>query len=52
MMTAIETAQSSNVVIYTIRYTEPNKRGVVNARNKYGISVSVRRTHLFFQRQA
>ena len=39
MMTAIETAQSSNVVVYTIRYTEPNKRGVVNARNKYGISV-------------
>ena len=39
MMTAIETAQSSNVIVYTIRYTEPNKRGAVNARNKYGISV-------------
>jgi Ca-activated chloride channel homolog len=39
MMTAIETAQSANVIVYTIRYTEPNKHGVLNARNKYGISV-------------
>jgi Ca-activated chloride channel family protein len=39
MMTAIETAQAANVIIYTIRYTETNKHGELNARNKYGISV-------------
>jgi Ca-activated chloride channel family protein len=39
MMEAIETAQAANVVVYTIRYTETNKHGVLNARNKYGISV-------------
>jgi Ca-activated chloride channel homolog len=39
MMAAIETAQAANVVVYTIRYTETNKHGVLNARNKYGISV-------------
>jgi Ca-activated chloride channel family protein len=39
MMSAIETAQAANVIVYTIRYTEPNKRGGLNARNKYGISV-------------
>jgi Ca-activated chloride channel family protein len=39
MMTAIETAQARNVIVYTIRYTEPNKHGALNARNKYGISV-------------
>ena len=39
MMSAIETAQARNVIVYTIRYTEPNKHGVLNARNKYGISV-------------
>ena len=39
MMTAIDTTQSANVIVYTIRYTEPNKHGVLNARNKYGISV-------------
>jgi Ca-activated chloride channel homolog len=38
MMTAIETAQAENVVVYAIRYTE-SKRGRLNARNKYGISV-------------
>jgi Ca-activated chloride channel family protein len=42
LMTAIEAAQSANVVIYTIRYTEPNKHGELNARNKYGISVMER----------
>ena len=42
MMTAIEAAQSANVVIYTIRYTEPNRHGELNARNKYGISVMER----------
>jgi Ca-activated chloride channel homolog len=39
MMTAIETAQAANVMIYAIRYTEANKHGELNARNKYGISV-------------
>lgn len=39
MMTAIEAAQGANVVIYTIRYTETDKHGALNARNKYGISV-------------
>jgi Ca-activated chloride channel homolog len=39
MMEAIEAAQAANVVVYTIRYTEMNKHGQLNARNKYGISV-------------
>ncbi len=39
MMQAIEAAQAANVVVYTIRYTETNKHGVLSARNKYGISV-------------
>ena len=38
MMTTIETAQSENVPVYTIRYTE-TKHGKLTARNKYGISV-------------
>ena len=38
MMTAIETAQSENVVVYTIRYTD-REHGKLTARNKYGISV-------------
>jgi Ca-activated chloride channel homolog len=38
MMTAIETAQSENVPVYTIRYTE-KEHGKLTARNKYGISV-------------
>ena len=38
MMTAIETAQSENVVVYTIRYTD-KEHGKLTARNKYGISV-------------
>ena len=42
MMTAIEAAQAANVVIYTIRYTQTNKNGDMNARNKYGISVMER----------
>ncbi len=42
MMTAIETAQAANVVIYTIRYTQTNKNGDMNARNKYGVSVMER----------
>jgi Ca-activated chloride channel family protein len=38
MMTAIETAQGENVVIYAIRYTD-KEHGKLTARNKYGISV-------------
>lgn len=38
MMTTIETAQSENVVIYAIRYTD-KERGKLTARNKYGTSV-------------
>jgi|HubBroStandDraft_6_1064221.scaffolds.fasta_scaffold50227_2 Ca-activated chloride channel family protein len=38
MMTAIETAQSENVVVYAIRYTD-NEHGKLTARNKYGTSV-------------
>jgi Ca-activated chloride channel family protein len=38
MMTAIETAQSENVVVYAIRYTD-KEHGRLTARNKYGISV-------------
>jgi Ca-activated chloride channel family protein len=39
MMTTIEAAQSANVLVYTIRYTEPMKHGELSARNKYGIRV-------------
>jgi len=38
MMTAIETAQAENVVVYAIRYTE-KEHGRLTARNKYGTSV-------------
>jgi Ca-activated chloride channel family protein len=38
MMTAIETAQGENVVVYAIRYTD-KEHGKLTARNKYGISV-------------
>jgi len=38
MMTAIETAQSANVILFSIRYTE-KAQGKLTARNKYGISV-------------
>jgi Ca-activated chloride channel family protein len=38
MMTAIEAAQSANVLVFTIRYTEKN-HGNLTARNKYGIRV-------------
>jgi Ca-activated chloride channel homolog len=38
MMTAIETAQASNVLVYTIRYTE-KEHGHLTARNQYGIRV-------------
>jgi Ca-activated chloride channel family protein len=38
-MTAIEEAQRANVMVYTIRYTQPMKHGELSARNKYGIRV-------------
>jgi Ca-activated chloride channel family protein len=38
MMTAIETAQRENVLVYAIRYTD-KEHGKLTARNKYGISV-------------
>jgi Ca-activated chloride channel homolog len=38
IMTAIEAAQSANVTVFPIRYTE-HAPGKLNARNKYGISV-------------
>ena len=38
MMTTIETAQSADVLVFTIRYTE-KKHGQLTARNKYGIRV-------------
>ena len=38
MMTAIETAQSANVIVFPIRYTE-KEHGKLTARNKYGIRV-------------
>jgi Ca-activated chloride channel family protein len=38
MMTTIETAQSENVVIYAVRYTD-KEHGNLTARNKYGTSV-------------
>ncbi|MBS1854811.1 MAG: VWA domain-containing protein [Acidobacteria bacterium] len=41
MMEAIEAAQSNDVILFAIRYTEARK-GEYNARNKYGISVMER----------
>jgi Ca-activated chloride channel homolog len=38
MMSAVETAQNANVVIFAIRYTE-KKHGKLTARNQYGIRV-------------
>src|SRR5277367_873803 len=38
MMTTIETAQSENVVVYAIRYTD-KEHGKLTPRNKYGTSV-------------
>ena len=43
MLDAIEAAQNENVVIFGIRYTEI-KKGRLNARNKYGMSVMERIT--------
>ncbi|HEY1342574.1 MAG TPA: VWA domain-containing protein [Bryobacteraceae bacterium] len=41
MMDAIEAAQSSNTLVYAVRYTEVHD-GRWNARNKYGLSVMAR----------
>jgi VWFA-related protein len=41
-MSAIEAAQSADVLIFTIRYTEPEKKGQLSARNKYGVRVMAR----------
>lgn len=41
MMEAVEAAQSHDVVLFSVRYTEV-KNGRLNARNKYGISVMER----------
>lgn len=38
MMSTIEAAQGTNVLVYTIRYTE-KQHGKLTARNKYGIRV-------------
>jgi Ca-activated chloride channel family protein len=43
MLDAIEAAESADVVIYGLRYTEIDKHGL-SARNKYGISVMNRIT--------
>ena len=42
MMTAIETAQKFDTVLFAMRYTEAGKGGVLNGRNKYGIRVMER----------
>src|SRR5215813_8880631 len=39
MMTTIETAQAENVLVYTIRFTQPKRNGELTARNQYGIRV-------------
>lgn len=41
MLDAIEAAQTNDVLLFTIRYTEV-KNGSLNARNKYGMSVMER----------
>lgn len=41
MMSAIEAAQSADVLIFTIRYTE-DKKGQLTPRNKYGVRVMER----------
>ncbi len=43
-MEALEAAQNSDVVLYTIRYTDA-KDGRLNSRNKYGMSVMARLAH-------
>jgi Ca-activated chloride channel homolog len=45
MMDTIEAAQTENVVLFGIRYTETRKGGEWTARNKYGASVMARISH-------
>jgi Ca-activated chloride channel family protein len=42
MLEAIEAAQANDVLLFTIRYTEVDRSGRLNARNKYGTSVMER----------
>jgi Ca-activated chloride channel family protein len=42
MLDAMEAAQTENVVMFGIRYTERNKKGILTARNKYGTRVMAR----------
>jgi len=42
MLDAIEAAQAADVRVFAIRYTELDRHGALNARNKYGISVMAR----------
>ena len=42
MMTAIETAQKFDAVLFGMRYTETSKTGGWNGRNKYGMKVMER----------
>jgi Ca-activated chloride channel family protein len=42
MLDAIEAAQANDVLLFTIRYTEPSRDGRLNARNKYGMAVMER----------
>lgn len=42
MLETIEAAQSENIPIFGIRYTEPNRRGQLTSRNKYGMGVMAR----------
>jgi Ca-activated chloride channel homolog len=44
-MDTIEAAQTENVVLFGIRYTETRKGGEWTARNKYGASVMARISH-------
>ena len=44
MMDTIEAAQTENVVVFGVRYTETRK-GELTARNKYGTSVMARISH-------
>ena len=37
LMDAIDSAQNSDSLFYTVRYTEPSKKGRLTARNRYGI---------------
>ena len=37
LMDAIEAAQTSDSLFYTVRYTEPSRHGRLTARNRYGI---------------